>query len=210
MIRAPAITAANQGRALALGYLAFSALYLGAAAAPLGARTPLEPSALDAAIPFLAWTIWVYVSQFVLLPAGIVLARDEDRGRTFYSVLLAAAAAALVFVVWPTTIERPAVPQDGYTGLAWRLIYTFDTTGNCLPSLHVAFAALAGNALWRRGWRGPALVWPALVAVSTLTTKQHFAWDVAGGLALAAAAWLLAPRLIRHERPQPARHPASA
>jgi hypothetical protein len=210
MIFAPRITSANVGRALALGYVAFCVLYLGSAAIPLGARVQLEPTALDAAIPLLDWTIWLYVSQFLLLPAAIVLAREEDRSRAFYAILLAALAAAVVFVLWPTIIERPAVPQDGLTGLAWRLTHTFDTPGNCVPSLHVAFATIAGAALWRRGLRVVALTWPGLIAIATLTTKQHFAWDVAGGLALAVAAWVLTPRLIRHERPQPVRHAARA
>jgi membrane-associated phospholipid phosphatase len=209
-VLAPRITRANVGRALALGYLAFSLLYLGAAAMPLGARVRLEPSPLDAAIPFVGWTIWLYVTQFALLPGAIVLARDEDRSQTFYSVLLAAAIAALIFVLRPTMIERPAVPQDGLTGFAWQLVYTFDTNGNCLPSLHVAFASLAAIALWLRGWRIVALGWPGLISASTLTTKQHFAWDVAAGLALAVAAWTLTPKLVRHERTQPTGHAANA
>lgn len=211
ILSVPRVTAANQGRALALGYLAFCTLYLGAAALPLRARLPLEPSVLDAAIPFLAWTIWPYVSQFALAPAGVVLARDDaDRSRVFYAMLLAAVFAAAVFMLWPTMLERPVPSAGGLTGLAWTFIHATDTTGNCMPSLHVALASLAGTALWRRGWRALALAWPALVAAATLTTKQHVAWDVAGGLLLAAAAWAAVPKLFRHERAQPARHSASA
>lgn len=211
IVYAPRLSRANQGRALLAGYVAFCCLYLGAAALPLRARLALEPAALDAAIPFVGWTIWVYATQFVLTPAAIVLARDDaERTRTFYAMLLATCLAAAVFMLWPTGLERPQVPSSGLTGLAWAALYLTDTPGNCLPSLHVALASLAGAALWRRGWRAAALAWPALIALSTLTTKQHVAWDVAGGLALAAAAWIATPRLFRHERAQPARHAARA
>jgi membrane-associated phospholipid phosphatase len=75
-----------------------------------------------------------------------------------------------------------------------------DTPANCFPSLHVALAAVSGVLLWRRGWRLAAVLWPCAIAVSTLTTKQHVAWDIPGGLALAAVAWALVPRLLHHER----------
>jgi membrane-associated phospholipid phosphatase len=159
---------------------------------------------LDRSIPFVTWTIWVYLTQFLLLPAAIVCARDDDdRSRTFYAMLLATAIAAVVFIAWPTQLERPAPTRDGLIGIAWTLLYLSDTSGNCLPSLHVALAALAGTALWRRGWRALAVIWPVLIAVSALTTKQHIAWDLLAGAALAALAWILTPKLVHHhEEPQ--------
>jgi membrane-associated phospholipid phosphatase len=202
----PPITAANQGRALAIGYGIFVALYLGSAALPAGARVVLEPTALDRAIPFAAWTIWIYLAQFLLLPAAIVCARDDgERSRTFYAMLLATAIAAIVFVLWPTQLDRPAAPSEGLTGIAWTLLYMSDTSGNCLPSLHVALASLAGMALWRRGWRTHALIWPLLIGIAALTTKQHVAWDLLAGLVLAVLvvlAWILTPKLVRNDEPQ--------
>ena len=205
MIAVPAIVAANQWRGMALGYLAFSGLYLGAAAFHVGPPRLLEPGTIDAAIPFVEETIWIYLTQFLLLPSAIVAARDDcDRTRAFYALLLATVLAAVVFVAWPTRLPRPEVTAIGATSLAWGMLYLTDTPFNCFPSLHVALAAIAGVALWRRGWRLAALLWPGAIAVSTLTTRQHVAWDVAGGLALAGLAWMLTPKVIRHERPQPA------
>ena len=206
MIDAPLIRASNQGRALVLGYLAFSVVYLGSGALHVGRPVALSPSALDAAIPFVELTIWPYLTQFALLPAAIVFARDDaDRSRTFYAMLVATSFAAAVFAIWPTQLERQAAPTAGLTGLAWSVLYFSDTPNNCLPSLHVALAAIAGGALWRRRWRAAALLWPALIAFSTLTTKHHIVWDFVGGLVLGAAAWTLTPRLVRHERHPPAR-----
>ena len=211
MITVPAVHAANLGAAFALGYLVFSLFYLGSAALAPQPPTVLAPSALDAAIPYLPSTIWVYLTQFLLLPTGIAAARDDaDRNRTFYGMLVATVVAAIVFAGWPTQLERQAHMGEGITSLAWSLLYLADTPANCFPSLHVALAVIAGTALWRRGWRGLALAWPILISVSTLTTKQHVALDIAGGCALAVLAWMLTPKLVRHERSQPIRDAAGA
>jgi membrane-associated phospholipid phosphatase len=200
MIAMPMLRNSNQVVAMVLGYLVFCALYLGSASVRLRSPLLLDPGALEAAIPFVSWSIWIYLSQFVLLAAAIVHARgNADRSRVFYAMLLATAIAAILFVTFPTQIERHVYQADNLTGLAWSVLYALDTPFNCFPSLHVALAALAGTVLWRRGWRVVALVWPSLIVASTLTTRQHIGWDVAGGLLLAVAAWMLTPRLIRYE-----------
>lgn len=200
MIAMPALSNANQVRAMLLGYLLFSALYLGSAGLQLRPPLLLEPGALDVAIPIVAWSVWIYLSQFILLALAIVCARENpDRSRVFYAMLLATILAAIVFVVMPTRIERQTPDADGITGMAWTMLYRIDTPLNCFPSLHAALAALAGIVLWRRGWRALAVIWPGLIIASTLTTRQHIAWDVAGGLTLAVVAWRLTPRLIRYE-----------
>jgi membrane-associated phospholipid phosphatase len=61
-----------------------------------------------------------------------------------------------------------------------------------MPSLHCAFALLAGIAIWQaaRGpWRVLGVLWPAAVATATVATGNHWVLDVVAGFALAAAAW---------------------
>lgn len=199
-LRLPPIRAHYVGRALLLGYGLFCLLYLGSHALRLGTPLTLQRSAFDASIPLLPWTIWPYLSQFVLLPLAAVKARDDaDRSRLYYAALLATLAAAAVFLLFPTQLERPPLPQGGMTGYAWQLLFASDVDGNCFPSLHAALAVLAGIALWRRGWHAAALLWPALIAAATLTTRQHVAWDTLAGILLGAIAWMLAPRLFRHD-----------
>jgi hypothetical protein len=65
-----------------------------------------------------------------------------------------------------------------------------------MPSLHMAWAAWCGLALWRiseRRWvRGLALLYPCLTALAVLATGNHFVLDILGGLlALALAVWLI-------------------
>ena len=211
MIAVPAIRRSNQAEAMVLGYLAFGVVYLGCGALQVVAPTALAPSALDAALPYLDWSVWVYLSQFLLIASGILFARDDaDRSDTFYALLVATVLATPFFILWPTTVPRITPGTEGVTGLAWRLLHLADTPANCFPSLHVALAVISGRALWRRGWRALATVWPMLIVVSTLTTRQHVAWDIPGGLVLGLFALWLTPRILRLERAQLADDTADA
>lgn len=211
MISFPLIDRRRVWPAMGLAYLAFSIVYLGCAALPLRVPALLQGSALDLAVPYLDWTVWIYLSQFLLLPTAIIGARNDiDRSQCLYSILLATALAAIVFLAWPTRIERPAPPTEGITALAWQLLYLADTPANCFPSLHVALAAIAAATLWRRGSRAGAIAWPGLITLSTLTTRQHVAWDIAGGLLCAVLALWLTPRMLRLEYSVPADGPARA
>lgn len=208
----PLIGRPRLGRAVVLGYLTFCAVYLTCGTLHLRAPHLLEPTALDVSIPFLPWTIWVYLSQFALLLAALLLARtDIDRSRAFYAMLLATLLAAIVFLAWPTQLARVPLPQGGFTASAWRLLYLADVPGNCFPSLHVALAVLSATLLLRTGaiWRLAAPLWVLAIALSTLTTRQHIALDVAGGAVLAPTAWALAGRLFSYERTRAAFRPAS-
>jgi membrane-associated phospholipid phosphatase len=65
-----------------------------------------------------------------------------------------------------------------------------------MPSLHMAWAAWCGLALWRisaRRWvRALALLYPCLTALAVLATGNHFVLDILGGLlALALSVWLV-------------------
>lgn len=64
-----------------------------------------------------------------------------------------------------------------------------------MPSLHMAWAAWCGLALWRisaRRWaRALALLYPCMTALAVLATGNHFVLDILGGLLALALAVLL-------------------
>jgi len=178
----------HRGRAILIAYLIFCAFYLGAAR--LGIREPhlLEPSVVDRAVPFLPWTIAVYLSQFAFLFLALWL-QTESRSltRVFAALAIATVVSCAVFVVWPTTIPRPLANNAAFDAL-----WLFDVPRNCFPSLHVALAGIAAF-FWPRA-RWIAVIWAAAIAVSTLTTKQHYAIDVLGGVVVAIVAIAFARR----------------
>ena len=200
-LKLPTVTRANLVPCLVVGYLVFCLLYLGSAAMAFLTPRVIMPTAIDLAVPFVAVSIWIYLSQFLLLPWALFSAHDDAaRSRAFYAMLLATALSALVFVLFPTCVPRPPAPTEGLLGLTWQALHLADTPNNACPSLHVSLAALAGALLWQRERYLLAVAWPACIAASTLTTRQHVSWDIAGGLLIAALAWILIPRLVTYDR----------
>jgi membrane-associated phospholipid phosphatase len=195
----PLIHAHNRGRAILAGYLIFCACYLGASSATLASARLLEPSWLDRLIPFLPASIWVYLSQFGLLFYALWATPDNLlRTRTYYAALLATMMACAVFLLIPLKVARQPLQGEGLTALAWQGLYLSDTPANCFPSLHVALATLAAVTLRRRGgpWRWLAPLWVGAIALSTLTTKQHYAIDLLAGLVLSPLAFALAKAVL--------------
>jgi hypothetical protein len=192
---------------LGAAYALFCAIYLGAAAWPLGTPARLLPSALDQAVPFLPWTVWIYLSQFPYLALVFRLAHGTPAwARDLRAMLVATLASAAVFVLHPTRIPRAPVETDAVTALAFALLYGTDPAANCLPSLHVSLALLGAAGFWpERGALALATgAWAAVIAASTLTTRQHYLADVgAGALVALVAGWLA--RRFEGRSPTPAR-----
>ena len=146
----------------------------------------------DPAIPFLPWTISVYIGVFVFwvfLYRYIAGLPREQADRFYGANLLGKAICFLLFVLFPTTIARPAVTGTGVWDRAIRLLYFFDRPDCLFPSIHCqigwsCWAAVRGRAdvPWRL--RVSALIQAVLVCISTLTTRQHVLADVFAGILL--------------------------
>jgi membrane-associated phospholipid phosphatase len=187
--------------AIILGGLLLVALFAVPARLHMGEPALLARSVVDDAIPFLDWTIWIYVSYYPFLIAAIWCPReDKPRSDAFYGILLTAAIGLIIFTFWPTAIGRDFTSLAGATGFLWRALFSVDTTANALPSMHVAHTCLAAVALASRGrlWRILAPAWATLIVLSTLTTKQHYAIDVPAGFALAAICFVTVRRSVEY------------
>ena len=110
--------------------------------------------------------------------------------RTAKAVVLVMALGALghlfVGAEYPRPILFPPYPDLSYAFMAW--VQHVDPPGNVFPSLHVAHTTMLSLLLLRDRPRlgRLALLMATMLALSTLTTKQHFIADVLGGYALAA------------------------
>jgi len=127
----------------------------------------------------------------ILLPLFVVHQPDHIR-RTFASYLTVWIGAYAIFVLYPTTAPRPAeVLGDGFAVWGLRFLYDADPPYNCFPSIHVAHSFVSASSCYRihrrLGW--VALIGAALVALSTLFTKQHYVADVIGGMCFAGLAY---------------------
>lgn len=97
---------------------------------------------------------------------------------------------------------------DGILAHSLRTVYDLDPPYNCFRSLHVAYSFLAALTSYRvhRGLGLAALLWAALIGISTLYTKQHYAVDVIAGVVMAYASYAVflrgVPRRILSEEDQ--------
>ena len=158
---------------------------------------PLPLTWVDRNTPFVAFTVWIYMSYFMTFVLAFILEEDLERlNRYCLAEFLLTSISNIIFVLYPTIYERNEVQLTGVdpltTGL-FELLYSLDKPVNCLPSLHVSSSYLAAfiwfNHRPKRFWC--FLLWATAIAISTLTTKQHYLVDVWAGLGLAALVYVL-------------------
>ena len=158
-------------------------------------RASLLPwTRVDTAIPFVQSTLWIYFSDYFLVASAFMLSRTWAEVvrfvRAYFALLL---TGATIHFLFPTAFPREAFPVmgDDFTARALLVLRHVDLPTSCLPSMHVASSFLAAFALWRHRplflqlWT----LWATLVAISTLTLKQHYAVDVGAGLLMAGLFW---------------------
>jgi membrane-associated phospholipid phosphatase len=177
-----------------------SAFYFGIGNLPLQRSTELLRTRLDDAIPFLPWTSWCYLpfyaAIFIMAIGGFRHRALFDRtARSVVAVMLVGALChGLIGAEYPRTVLVPPYAGLSEAFMAW--VQHVDRPGNVFPSLHVAHTTMLSLMLVReRPVLGRvALVMATLLALSTLTTKQHFIADVVSGYALAFFGVWLATR----------------
>ncbi len=176
---------------LALPYLTLHVL-----TGPLDARIPFSPPWV--VVYFLSFPFWIGTGLWVLL---------EGRARAYRftaAYILAMLLSAAVFLLWPGTMERPAITGGGFFDHWMRFVYRVDSATNLCPSLHVLITWLC----WRgtlgckkipAWYKAAAFVFMLCVCCSVLLVKQHALIDVPGGILFGELAWQCARR-FRAER----------
>lgn len=145
--------------------------------------TPLDPH-----VPL--WPIWV-VPYLLSLPwwaACFGWAAFEMDDRRFEAFVVGALAVMLssyvLYIVFPTYVERPAVEGQGWAADLVRWLYRNDRLNNAFPSGHTYTTMLIVFFWW--DWK-PCLRWPwaivaTIIILSTLLTGQHNLLDPIGGI----------------------------
>ncbi len=163
-----------------------------------GVGTLLPPSAFDRMIPFSPTAIWLYLSFFLIVPAGYLLAPLQRIKWLTLAMQLTALGAGAIYLLWPTTM---AYPQNDGVGISAQLLAVLtqvDSSQNCLPSLHMALMVLAVWALSdgeRKIRTAMWMLWGVAIAFSILQLRRHLFVDLASGALLALFAGWLALRM---------------
>jgi membrane-associated phospholipid phosphatase len=163
---------------------------------PLRIPMQIPFTAIDHAIPFLPWTVWIYMSDYFIFILSFFPMKNPLKSQQFLMAMIGTHLISLIFFLgWPTTYPRDTFPLptdiDTLSLAAFHWLRVTDSPNNCFPSLHVSSAVMSA-LLWYGESRTRFIlfsVWALAIAVSTLTTKQHYLADIVGGISLALAGY---------------------
>ena len=163
-------------------------------------------TSLDAAIPFIAWSVLFYHSlYFLFYPLPLYAMPGTTRARTEMilcgqGLMVLCVVSCTFFVLLPAEVHIRSEAIDGiaanpgwYNGF-FEWLWKFDSPFNAWPSLHVSQAGLI-TLFAIRWWQDkPVLQWSigilwVMMTISILTTKQHFLWDLVTALILLSIVW---------------------
>lgn len=152
----------------------------------------LPMTAIDNAVPFLPYTFWIYTSEYLFFAAIYLACKSMTNLNKFlYSFVLLQIVSSFIFWFWPTTYPRELFPLpdslDSFTLRMFSGLRVADSPNNCCPSLHVSSVYLSSFIyLDDERKKFPLFfMWATAIAISTLTTKQHYLVDVITGFLMA-------------------------
>ena len=180
--------------AVSIGIQAITAtLFVAVQRATASADVPVPPwlvSRVDAWLPFVPATVWLYASWYVA-PAMLCAAERAEFRRAAAAIVVAFAVCAVGWVWLPATMDRPRLDGvPGASAAALRLVYAIDPPRNLFPSFHAALAGVIAlvPGVHGRVARGVVVAWMAAICISCVLTKQHYLLDVLGGLVVGLSA----------------------
>ncbi len=149
----------------------------------------------DAHIPL--WSVWAvpYLLSLLWWFGSFIWAAWKMDGQLFRAFVAATLAVILssylIYIFYPTYLERPQVTGNGWTVDLIRFIYSQDRSYNVFPSGHTYTSVLIA-LFWSKWYPEKRWLWigiTVIVLLSTLFTGQHYTADLLGGTLLAWAGY---------------------
>ncbi len=148
---------------------------------------------IDQNTPFMPWSVLIYTSEYFYFAFVYIMLKNEDNiNQYLYSYFAAQIVACFIFIVYPVTYPRELfpIPSDLPNWLEgiWVWLRKADAPTNCLPSLHVTSVFLSAFAFItdkQKKLFWVFFIWSIMIALTTLSTKQHYFVDIVTGIALA-------------------------
>lgn len=182
-----------------LSLIAFESLMYEAARFICGTPTCLT-SSLDDKIPFLTIFIYPYISWYFMLalvPYIIYLCKPDNFFNYITTAVISIIIAFVIFIAFPTTINRPEVIGVDITSNITRLIFSMDTPPVCcLPSMHCVLCLLfilytINIKELKPSIRVLIALWSTTIIISTLFIKQHVIYDILAAIVLVFVSHLI-------------------
>lgn len=157
----------------------------------------LPMTKFESNIPFLVWTIWIYFILYPIYMAWAVLSVKSisQMNKTLYSLIILTVLSCIVFILFPITYPRdyfPLPPENSISILIFKILRSVDKPSNCLPSLHVGLCYLFAYGFYNENKKKfiIAFILSTIIALSTLTTKQHYIYDIICGFLISTSLFI--------------------
>lgn len=183
-----------------LGIIAFIVFYMLPNHINIFTPSYLPMFGFEQLLPFIDWTVWIYISDYVYIAVAFILLSDRDNmNKIYYSQILLLFVCMFIFFLLPTTYPRPEVEYSGFTGFFLKLLHSSDSPGNACPSIHVAMTFLGGFGFIREKKKlfPFFMIWAVLISLSTLTVKQHYLLDVISGFVVSIIFYYIGQKFIK-------------
>ena len=163
-------------------------------------------TSLDTAIPVIPWMILPYYTLYLYYPMAALLGMKNEQSKRecvlFHQILLILTWFVwLIFIFLPAKVDlRGSIEYEemGIFSVLFEALHSVDTPWNAWPSLHIVQSLLTVLVVQR--WYGGesrnknlllGILWFCwfLLAVSVMTTKQHFIWDTVTAIIISIWSW---------------------
>ena len=153
---------------------------------------------IDDLIPFCEWFVIPYTFWYLIIVISLLyfaLYNPTNFKNLMKFIIVTQIVAMAVYIIFPNCQNlRPAeFENDNLLTAVVGFLYSFDTSTNVCPSLHVAYS-LGIASVWFREksaaavWKIFVLIAVVLICLSTMFIKQHSAVDVIAALPLGVLA----------------------
>lgn len=147
---------------------------------------------LDDMIPFCEYFVIFYTGWYVLIVGSLLyfaFYNPENFKNLMKYIIVTQIVAMIIYIVFPNRQDLRPTEFARENIFTWILsiIYSFDTSTNVCPSLHVAYS-LGIASTWLReksvskGWRGFLVFFCIMVCLSVAFVKQHSVVDIFAAL----------------------------
>jgi len=151
---------------------------------------------LDAKFKLKPIWVWVYSGLYYPFIIMVVITVDGMRefnymAMSYFMLLFMQMICFLLFPVATPKAWRKNITGNSKSERMLRLVQRYDKPDNCFPSMHVSVAMLSAmhfmmSSLNLGYW---PLLFPVLIALSALYTKQHYIADLIPGAILGVFAY---------------------
>ena len=150
----------------------------------------LNPTAFDKWLPAIPAFFWIY-SPFYYIFFSLAVLCLKNYNATAMNAWIMLMHSSFWFTYFPTGIRKEfreqirQTPMHSITRLIMDLVHNHDTEDNACPSMHCAFAVFLAFVTYPF-YPTLSILFPIIVSISCLLTKQHLLIDIIPGFLLGA------------------------